>query len=175
MIKISQNKIFPSVNGQSSGSFIGLTEVEWRSSVCLPLPSLGELQRAHLHAAAAVGGPGVPRAAGQGLQVPEHAGADVLRGGLLRVLLLHHRAPHGQALQPAAGGDVRAGPPERERLPLPLRAGERANATNNLSKLSPLSSPSQRKYVRKDDLKTAAESASTLPPVSPFFYKSADV
>lgn len=80
--------------------------------------SAGELQRAHLHAAAPVGGPGVPRAAGQGRQVPQFPGADVLRGRLLRLVLLHHRPPHGQAFQPAAGGDLRAGPTAGERLPL---------------------------------------------------------
>lgn len=87
----------------------------------------GELQRAHLHAAAAVWGPRVPRAARQGRQVPQLAGADVLRGRLLRVLLLHHRAPHRQAFQPAAGGDLRAGPAERERLPLAVWAGQSTN------------------------------------------------
>lgn len=67
------------------------------------VPSAGELQRAHFHAAALVGGPGVPRAAGQGRQVPQFLGADVLRGCLLRVVLLDHRPPHGQAFQPPAG------------------------------------------------------------------------
>lgn len=87
---------------------------------------LGELQWAHFHAAASVGGSGVSRAAGQSCEESQLSGADVLRGGLLRVRLLHHRVPHGKALQPAAGGDVRAGPPEGERLPLPLRAGTRS-------------------------------------------------
>lgn len=87
---------------------------------CLP----GELQRAHLHAAAAVWGLGVPRAAWQGRQVPQLAGADVLRGCLLCVLILHHCAPHRQALQPAAGRDLRVGPAERERLPLAVWAGQ---------------------------------------------------
>lgn len=86
--------------------------------------SVGELQRAHFHAAAVIGGPGVSRAAGQGRQVPQFPGADVLRSCLLRVLLLDHRPPHGQAFQPPAGWDVWAGPKAREWLPLPVWAGE---------------------------------------------------
>lgn len=95
------------------------------------LPFAGEFQRAYFDAAAVVGGPRVPRAAGQGLQVPELAGADVLRGRLLCVLLLDHCLPHRQTLQPPAGRDVRAGPPERERLPLSMRAGGRERNTES--------------------------------------------
>lgn len=87
--------------------------------------SAGELQRAHFHAAAVVGRPRVPRAAGQSFQMPELIGANVLRGCLFCIIILHHRPPHRQALQPSARRNVRAGPPERERLPLPLRAGEK--------------------------------------------------
>lgn len=65
--------------------------------------AVGELQRAHFHAAAVVGGPGISRAAGQGRQVPQFPGADVLRSRLLRLLLLDHRPPHRQAFQPPAG------------------------------------------------------------------------
>lgn len=86
--------------------------------------SVGELQRAHFHAAAVVRGPRVPWAAGQGRQVPQFLGADVLRGCLLRVVLLDHRPPHGQAFQPPARWDVWAGPTTRERLPFPVWAGE---------------------------------------------------
>lgn len=88
-----------------------------------PFDPIGELQRTHFHAAASVRGPGVPRAAGQGIQVSELPGADVLRGRLHRLVLLHHRPPHQQALQPSAGGNLRAGSPARVRLPLSLRTG----------------------------------------------------
>lgn len=107
---------------------LGISHHGCTVEVTMIVLSVGELQRAHFHAAAVVGGPGVPRAAGQGRQVPQFLGADVLRGCLLRVVLLDHRPPHGQAFQPPAGRDIWAGPTTRERLPFPVWAGEELQA-----------------------------------------------
>lgn len=91
--------------------------------------------------------------------MPEFAGANVLRGCLLRVLLLNHRPPHGQALQPAAGGDVRAGPPERERLPLPLRAGEGEKKRGRIEGPEQGSETERRTNTRKDEMRNPFDSA----------------
>lgn len=84
----------------------------------------GKLQRAAVDAAATEWGSGVQRASGPRSSLWLLSGADVPGGCLFCLLLLHHSPPHSQALQPSAGGDLRAGPPGWVWLSLHLWAGE---------------------------------------------------